>query len=148
MESARTLGHASSANYKSGHLAAVTCNVTILDTPPLLFPLTSHAVASPEPSPSPSRDTSTSHVPLGSHVIHPRAPTVPRQMPRPLVSCPQWLRPLDSPPAPPSSPVPEPGSDDLWIDSTVMEEPSLLKHMVTCLPRRWAPNPNDLMDID
>ena len=83
-------------------------------------------------------------------MIHPRAPITSHQMPRPPVNRPQWLHPLDSPPSPPSPPVPEPGSDDLRIDSAVVdvEEPSLLKRMVTRLPWRWAPNPDDLMDID
>ena len=107
------------------------------------FSSTSRPTAAPEVP----RDTSTSHVPLGSHVIHPRAPS--RTLPRDPVSRPRWLRPQMSPPTPPSPPVPEPSSDDPRIDSAVvMEEPSLLKRMVARLPWRWAPDPNDLMDID
>ena len=118
--------------------------VTILDLPPL-FPSTSRTSTGPEPSPSPPRDPSSSHVPLGSHVIHPRVPT--RQMPRPATtSRPRWLRPFDSPPVPPSPPKPEQDPDDPRIDAaTLDEEPTLLRRMIARLPRRWAPNP---MDID
>src|SRR5712672_802212 len=51
------------------------------------FSSTSRPVASPEVP----RDTSSSHVPLGSHVIHPRVPSS-RPMPRDPVSRPRWVQ--------------------------------------------------------
>src|SRR5712675_137598 len=45
----------------------------------------------PAASPEVPRDTSSGHVPLGSHVIHPRAPSS-RPMPRDPVSRPRWVR--------------------------------------------------------
>jgi len=50
------------------------------------FSSPSHPAASPEVP----RDTSSSHMPLGSHVIHPRAP-LSRPMPRNPVSHPRWV---------------------------------------------------------
>src|SRR5882757_8180928 len=51
------------------------------------FSSTSHPAASPEVP----RDTSSGHVPLGSHVIHPRAP-LSHLMPHEPVSHPRWVR--------------------------------------------------------
>jgi len=56
------------------------------------FSSTSRPAASPEAP----RDTSSGHVPLGSHVIHPRAPSS-RPMPRDPVSHPRWVRLRESP---------------------------------------------------
>src|SRR5712671_5694990 len=50
------------------------------------FSSTSRPAASPEVP----RDTSSGHVPLGSHVIYPRAPSS-RPMPRDPVSRPRWV---------------------------------------------------------
>src|SRR5712675_931542 len=58
------------------------CCVTIPAVTPT-FSSTSRPAASPEVP----RDTSSGHVPLGSHVIHPRAP-LSRPMPRDPVSRP------------------------------------------------------------
>src|SRR5712671_6363879 len=65
-----------------GH--AVMGNVTIPAVTPT-FSSTSRPAASPEVP----RDTSSSHVPLGSHVIHPCAPS--RTIPRDPVSRPCWV---------------------------------------------------------
>src|SRR5712675_1816770 len=63
------------------------------------FSSTSRPAASPEVP----RDASSGHVPLGSHVIHPRAPSS-RPMPRDPVSRPRWVRLRESPPSTPDAP--------------------------------------------
>src|SRR5712671_4298942 len=81
------------------------------------FSLTSRPAASPEAP----RDISSSHVPLGSHVIHPRAPSS-RPMPRDPVSCPRWVRLRESPPSTPDAPDEPESSTDPRIDSAVLTE--------------------------
>src|SRR5712672_1987756 len=73
------------------------------------FSLTSRPATSPEVP----HDTSSGHVPLGSHVIHPRAPPS-RPMPREPVSCPHWVRLRESPPSTPNAPDEPESSTDLW----------------------------------
>jgi len=63
------------------------------------FSSTSRPAASPEVP----RDASSGHVPLGSHVIHPRAP-LSRPIPRDPVSRPRWVRLRESPPNTPDAP--------------------------------------------
>ena len=67
------------------------------------FSSTSRPAASPEVP----RDTSSSHMPLGSHVIHPRAPS--HTMPREPISHPRWVRLQESPPrlSTPDTPNPQ-----------------------------------------
>ena len=102
------------------------------------FSSTSRPAASPEAP----RDTSTSHVPFGSHVIYPRAPPS-RPMPRDPVSRPQWVRLRESPPSTPDEPE---NSTDPWIDSATMtEDLSILQGLLSGLPMSlWSAVP----DID
>src|SRR5712672_1382196 len=74
------------------------------------FSSTSRPTASPEVP----RDTSSSHVPLGSHVIYPRAPSS-RPMPHDPVSRPRWVRLRESPPSTPDAPDEPKSSADLRI---------------------------------
>src|SRR5712672_741570 len=105
------------------------------------FSSTSRPTASPEVP----RDTGSSHVPLGSHVIHPRAPSS-RPMSRDPVSRPCWVRLRESPPSTPDAPN-EPGSStDPRIDSAVMtKDLSTLQELLSEFPMRsWSAVP----DID
>ena len=61
-----------------------TCIHVMIPASPPTFSLTSHPATSPEVP----CDTSHSHVPLRSHVIHPRAPSC--TVPRDPVSHPHW----------------------------------------------------------
>src|SRR5712672_4725622 len=74
----------------------------------------------PATSPEVPCDISSSHVPLGSHVIHPRAPS--RTMPRDPVSRPHWVRLRESPPSTPDTPDEPESSADPRIDSAVLTE--------------------------
>jgi len=109
------------------------------------FSSTSHPVASPEVP----RDTSSSHMPLGSHVIHPRAPS--HTMPREPISHPRWVRLQESPPrlSTPSAPDEPESSIDLQIDSTAMtEDLSILQGLLSGLPMSlWSAVP-DMTDTD
>src|SRR5712671_5578877 len=115
-------------------------DVTIPTVTPT-FSSTSHPAASPEVP----RDTSSSHVPLGSHVIHPRAPPS-RPMPREPVSRPCWVRLRESPPSTPNAPDEPESSTDLRIDSAAMtEDLSILQGLLSGLPMSlWSAVP----DID
>src|SRR5712671_2397935 len=94
------------------------------------FSLTSRPATSPEVP----RDTSSSHVPLGSHVIHPRAPSL-RPMPRDPVSRPRWVRLRESPPSTPNVPDEPESSTDPWIDSAVLtKDLSILQGLLSELP--------------
>src|SRR5712671_5966434 len=105
------------------------------------FSSTSHLAASPEVP----CDTSSSHVPLGSHVIHPRAPSS-RPMPRDPVSRPRWVRLRESPPSTPDAPDEPESSTDPRIDSAVItEDLSILQGLLSGLPMSlWS----TVMDID
>jgi len=106
---------------------------TIVVTIPAVTPtfsLTSRPAASPEVP----CDTSSGHVPLGSHVIHPRAPPS-RPMPREPVSRPRWVRLRESPPSTPDAPDEPESSTDPWIDSAVLtEDLSILQGLLSGLP--------------
>src|SRR5882757_2219914 len=94
------------------------------------FSLTSRPAASPEVP----RDTSSSHVPLGSHVIHPRAP-LSRPMPHDPVSHPHWVRLRESPPSTPDAPDEPESSADPRIDSAATtEDLSILQGLLSGLP--------------
>src|SRR5882757_8176780 len=105
------------------------------------FSSTSRPAASPEVP----RDASSGHVPLGSHVIHPRAPSS-RPMPRDPVSRPRWVRLRESPPSTPDAPDEPESSTDPWIDSAAMtEDLSILQGLLSGLPMSlWS----TVMDID
>src|SRR5712671_6476539 len=105
------------------------------------FSSTSRPAASPEVP----RDTSSGHVPLGSHVIHPRAPSS-RPMPRDPVSRPRWVQLRESPPSTPDAPDEPESSPDPQIDSTVLtEDLSILQGLLSRLPMSlWSAVP----DID
>src|SRR5712671_2883595 len=94
------------------------------------FSSTSRPAASPEVP----RDTSSSHVPLGLHVIHPCVPSS-RPMPRDPVSRPRWVRLRESPPSTPDAPDEPESSADPWIDSATMtEDLSILQGLLSELP--------------
>jgi len=104
------------------------------------FSLTSRSATSPEVP----RDTSTSHVPLGSHVIHPHAPS--RTMPCDPISRPRWVRLQESPPHPstPNTPDEPESSTDPQIDSAAMtEDLSILQGLLSGLPMSlWSTVPD------
>src|SRR5882757_9556901 len=75
----------------------------------------------PAASPEVPRDTSSGHVPLGSHVIYPRAPSS-CPMPRDPVSRPRWVRLRELPPSTPDAPDEPESSTDPRIDSAAMTE--------------------------
>jgi len=97
----------------------------------------------PAASPEVPRDTSSGHVPLGSHVIHPRAPSS-RPMPRDPVSRPQWVRLRESPPSTPDAPDEPESSTDPRIDSAVLtEDLSILQGLLSGLPMSlWSAVPD------
>src|SRR5712671_824416 len=99
----------------------------------------------PTASPEVLRDISSSHVPLGSHVIHPRAPSS-RPMPRDPVSRPRWVRLRESPPSTPDAPDEPESSTDPRIDSAALtEDLSILQGLLSGLPMSlWS----TVMDID
>src|SRR5712671_2872452 len=105
------------------------------------FSSTSRPAASPEVP----RDTSSGHVPLGLHVIHPRAPSS-RHIPRDPVSRPRWVRLRESPPSTPDAPDEPESSTDPRIDSAVLtEDLSILQGLLSGLPMSlWS----TVMDID
>ena len=117
--------------------------VMILVTPPT-FSSTSHPTASPEVP----RDISSSHMPLGSHVIHPCAPSS-RPMSRNPISCPRWVRLRESPPSTPDTPDEPESSADPRIDSATMtEDLSILQGLLSRLPMSlWSAVP-DITDTD
>src|SRR5712672_1445427 len=99
----------------------------------------------PAASPEVPRDTSSGHVPLGSHVIHPRAPSS-RPMPREPVSRPRWVRLQELPPSTPDAPDEPESSTDPRIDSAVLtEDLSILQGLLSKLPMSlWSA----VLDID
>ena len=88
-------------------MSLITLTVTIPAVTPT-FSSPSHPTTSPEVP----RDISSSHVPLGSHVIHPRAP-LSRPMPRKPISRPRWVQLRESPPSTPDAPDEPESSADL-----------------------------------
>src|SRR5712671_1551730 len=103
------------------------------------FSSTSRPAASPEVP----RDISSSHVPLGSHVIHPCAPSS-RPMPRDPVSCPRWVRLRASPPSTPDAPDEPESSTEPRIDSAVLTKDLLiLQGLLSGLPMSlWSAVPD------
>src|SRR5712672_2582604 len=97
----------------------------------------------PATSPEAPRDISSSHVPFGSHVIHPRAP-LSCPMPRDPVSRPRWVRLRESPPSTPDAPDEPEGSPDPRIDSAVLtEDLSILQGLLSGLPMSlWSAVPD------
>jgi len=85
----------------------------------------------PTASPEAPRNTSSGHVPLGSHVIHPRAPLL-RPTPREPVSRPHWVRLRESPPSTPDAPDEPESSADPRIDSAAMtKDLSILQELLS-----------------
>src|SRR5712672_509255 len=97
----------------------------------------------PAASPEVPRDTSSGHVPLGSHVIHPRAPSS-RPTPRDPVSRPRWARLRESPPSTPDAPDELESSTDPRIDSAVLtKDLSILQGLLSGLPMSlWSAVPD------
>jgi len=97
----------------------------------------------PTTSPEVPHDTSSSHVPLGSHVIHPCAPSS-RPMPHDPVSRPRWVRLRESPPSTPDAPDEPESSADPRIDSAAMtEDLSILQGLLSGLPMSlWSAVPD------
>src|SRR5712671_3497565 len=103
------------------------------------FSLTSRPTASPEVP----RDTSSSHVPLGSYMIYPHAPLL-RPIPRDPISRPHWVRLRELPPSTPDAPDEPESSTDLRIDSTVLTKDLLiLQGLLSELPMSlWSAVPD------
>jgi len=97
----------------------------------------------PTTSPEVPRNTSSSHVPLRSHMIHPRAPSS-HPMPRDPVSRSRWVRLRESPPSTPNAPDEPKSSTDPRIDSTVLtEDLSILRGLLSRLPMSlWSAVPD------
>jgi len=113
----------------------IETSVTIPAVTPT-FSSTSRPTASPEAP----RNTSSGHVPLGSHVIHPRAPTS-RPVTHDPVSRPRWVRLRESPPSTPDAPdEPAESSTDPRIDSAVMtEDLTIYQELLSEFPMRsWS----------
>ena len=90
------------------------------------FSSTSHPATSPEVL----RDTSSSHVPLGLHVIHPRAPLC--TILHNPVSRPRWVQLRESPPSTPDAPDEPESSADPRIDSAAMtKDLSILQELLS-----------------
>jgi len=118
--------------------------MTFIVTIPAVIP-TFSSTSRPTTSPEAPRDTGPGHVPLGSHVIHPRAPSS-HPMSRDPVSHPHWAQLRESPPSTPDVPD-EPGSSaDPRIDVAVMtEDLSVLQELLSEFPMKpWSAEP----DID
>src|SRR5882672_6947622 len=117
------------------------CTYTTVTIPAVTptFSSTSRPAASPEAP----RDASSGHVPLGSHVIHPRAP-LSRPIPRDPISRPRWVRLRESPPSTPDAPDEPEGSTDPRIDSAAMtEDLSILQGLLSGLPMSlWSAVPD------
>src|SRR5712671_4838875 len=133
----------SRASFESGEASPEAMDHTkVVVTIPAITPtfsLTSHPTTSPEVP----RDTSSSHVPLGSHVIHPHAPSS-RPMPHDPVSRPRWVRLRESPLSTPDAPDEPESSTDPWIDSAVLtKDLSILQGLLSELPMSlWSAVPD------
>src|SRR5882672_9854626 len=103
------------------------------------FSSTSRPAASPEVP----RDTSSGHVPLGSHVIYPRAPSS-HPMPRDPVSRPRCARLRESPPSTPDASDEPESSTDPRIDSAALtEDLSIFQELLSEFPMRsWSAVPD------
>ena len=99
----------------------------------------------PATPPEVLHDTSSSHMPLGSHIIHPRAP-LSRPMPCDPISRPRWVQLRESPPSTPDAPDEPESSADPWINSAVLtEDLSILQGLLSGLPMSlWSA----VLDID
>jgi len=107
------------------------------------FSSTSHPATSPEAP----RDTSSSHMPLRLHVIHPCAPL--RTIPHDPVSHPRWVQLQESPPSTPDAPEEPESSTDPWIDSAVLTEDLLiLQGLLSGLPMSLWSAVLDMTDAD
>ena len=114
-------------------LGSVASCIDVIVTIPAITP-TFSSTSRPTASPEVPRDTSSSHMPLGSHVIHPRAPSS-RPMLREPVSRPHWVRLRESPLSTPNAPDEPEGSADPRIDSAVLtEDLSILQGLLSGLP--------------
>jgi len=135
----RTMCH---LHHESHRVSPAPCVTIPAVTPTFSSP--SHPATSPEAP----RDTSSSHVPLGSHVIHPHAP-LSHPMPREPVSHPHWVRLRESPPSTPDAPDEPESSPDLRIDSAVLtEDLSILQGLLSGLPMSlWSAVP-DMTDTN
>jgi len=102
------------------------------------FSSTSHPATSPEVP----HDTSSSHVPLGLHVIHPRAPS--RTIPRDPVNRPRWVQLRELPPSTPDAPDEPESSADPQIDSAaVTKDLLILQRLLSRLPMSlWSAVPD------
>src|SRR5712671_3694571 len=120
------------------HALLPVASVTIPAVTPT-FSLTSHPAASPEVP----RDTSSGHVSLGSHVIHPHA-SPSRPMPRNPVNHPRWVQLRESPPSTPDAPDEPESSADPQIDSAAMtEDLSILQGLLSGLSMSlWSTVPD------
>src|SRR5712672_214107 len=117
-----------------------TCKQDV--TIPAVTP-TFSSTSRPATSPEVPHDTSSGHVPLGSHVIHPRAPSS-RPMPRKPVSRPRWVCLRESPLSTPDAPDEPESSADPWIDSAAMtKDLSILQGLLSELPMSlWSAVPD------
>jgi len=120
-----------------------TGSVTIPAITPT-FSSPSHPTTSPEVP----CDTSSSHVPLGSHVIHPRAPPS-CPMPCEPISHPHWVRLRELPPSTPNTPDEPESSADPQIDSAVLtKDLSILQGLLSGLPMSLWSAVLDVTDTD
>src|SRR5712672_1678069 len=102
----------------------------------------------PTASPEAPRDIDSSHVPLGSHVIHPRAPSS-HPMPRDPVSRPRRVRLRESPPSTPDAPDEPESSTDPRIDSAALtEDLPILQGLLNGLPMSLWSAVSDMTDTD
>src|SRR5712672_1503657 len=117
-------------------------NVSRTVTIPAVTP-TFSSPSRPTASPEVPRDASSGHVPLGSHVIYPRAPSS-HPMPRDPVSRPRWVRLRESPPSTPDAPDEPESSADPRIGSAAMtEDLSILQGLLSGLPMSlWSAVPD------
>src|SRR5712672_3454518 len=118
------------------------CYATDCVTIPAVAPTFSSS-SRPAASPEVPRDTSSSHMPLGSHMIHPRAPSS-CPISHDPVSRPRWVRLRESPPSTPDAPDEPESSTDPWIDSAVLTEGlSILQGLLSELPMSlWSAVPD------
>src|SRR5712671_3665213 len=118
--------------------------MTLCVTIPAVTP-TFSSTSRPTASPEVPRDTSLSHMPLGSHVIHPCAPSS-CSMPHETVNHPRWVQLRESPPSTPDAPDEPESSANPWIDSAVLTKDLLiLQGLLSRLPMSlWSTVP----DID
>src|SRR5882672_2884843 len=124
-----------------------TALLAVTVTIPAVTP-TFSSTSCPAASSEALRDTSSSHVPLGLHVIHPHAPPS-RPMPHEPISRLHWVRLRELPPSTPDAPDEPESSADPRIDSAAMtEDLSILQGLLSGLPMSlWSTVP-DMTDTD